>query len=161
MLLYFCSFLDSKLELTVTFLDVGQGDCILVHTNNEKLMIDTGPRGDSFDAGARIIVPYLMEKRISSLDMLLLTHEDLDHVGGAGYLLANIPVKVVAIPEVRTEAGLDIWRDSIPPTILYSKEKIIGLKAGDYLDFASGLKIKVLAPVDDSKEAVSNNHYLV
>ena len=159
--LFLFVFSGSKHELVVTFLDVGQGDCILIHTNNEKLMIDTGPRSDSFDAGARIIVPYLMEKRISSLDMLLLTHEDLDHAGGAGYLLANIPVKVVAIPEVRAEAELAIWRHSIPPAILYSKEKLIGLQAGDYLDFASGLKVKVLAPVDASKENVSNTHSLV
>ncbi|NLO96965.1 MAG: DNA internalization-related competence protein ComEC/Rec2 [Peptococcaceae bacterium] len=158
---FLLAFSGSQDRLIITFLDVGQGDCILIRSKNERLMVDSGPRTEKFDAGEKIVFPYLMEKRIDSLDMLLLTHEDGDHAGGARYLLTNIPVKTVTIPEVRAESDLDIWKGNIPPSILYSKEKLIRLKAGDSLDFASGLKIKVLAPIDVSKEITGNTHSLV
>jgi len=158
-----CSPWKEERRLTVTFLDVGQGDCILIQTPQEKLLVDTGPKTERFDAGERILVPYLMEKRIGNLDMVFITHEDSDHLGGAKYLLNNIPVAKVAIPEFESGADPDDWLEGIPAGIMNDERKLLMLKAGDYFEFKSGLRIDVLAPVfiTDDREAEANSHSLV
>lgn len=150
-------------RLEITFLDVGQGDCILIQTPKETLLVDSGPRSDRFDAGERIVVPYLMEKRIGYLDMVFITHEDSDHLGGARYLLANIPAGRVAVPEVGERLGNEAWQEGLPPEVFHSPGKLVRLKAGDKLGFSSGLTIELLAPVTTITGTTgdSNNNSLV
>jgi competence protein ComEC len=71
--------------LSVTLLDVGQGDAILVETDGRRLLVDTGgrPFGDGTDIGWRAVVPALWARGVRALDALLVTHADPDHVGGA------------------------------------------------------------------------------
>ena len=76
-----------------TVLDVGQGLAIHIRTHAHDLLYDTGRayyRGN--DAGARIVVPYLRARGIAALDMLVVSHSDNDHAGGAGSVLAALPV---------------------------------------------------------------------
>ena len=70
--------------LTVTFLDVGKADCILLEAEGCAAMIDAGNQGD-----AEEILALLSAKGISSLDFLLLTHLDKDHIGGADALIVQ------------------------------------------------------------------------
>ncbi len=68
--------------------DIGQGNALLVRTASHSLVYDTGPRfSRESDAGQRVLVPLLraMGERI---DMLMLSHRDLDHIGGAPAVLA-------------------------------------------------------------------------
>jgi competence protein ComEC len=68
--------------------DIGQGNALLVRTASHSLVYDTGPRfSRESDAGHRVLVPLLraMGERI---DMLMLSHRDLDHIGGAPAVLA-------------------------------------------------------------------------
>lgn len=68
--------------------DIGQGNALLVRTASHSLVYDTGPRfSRESDAGHRVLVPLLraMGERI---DMLMLSHRDLDHIGGAATVLA-------------------------------------------------------------------------
>jgi competence protein ComEC len=77
-------------------LDVGQGTAIVVQTHSRALLYDTGPRWhESADAGSRIIVPYLRAAGIRSLDMMIVSHKDLDHSGGALSVLQAVPVGVL------------------------------------------------------------------
>lgn len=71
--------------------DVGQGNAVLVRTASHSLLYDTGPRfsGDS-DAGSRVLVP-LLRALGERLDILMLSHRDLDHIGGAPAVLAMQP----------------------------------------------------------------------
>jgi competence protein ComEC len=72
--------------MRVTMFDVGQGDATLVELpDGHTLMADTGgtPFGGGFDIGARVLAPALWARGHRSLDTLLLTHGDPDHVGGA------------------------------------------------------------------------------
>ena len=73
--------------------DVGQGLAVAVQTAQHALLFDTGPDypGDS-DSGSRILVPALRGLGIGRLDTLLLSHGDLDHVGGTASVLQAIPV---------------------------------------------------------------------
>lgn len=77
----------------ITVLDVGQGLAVLVQTRGHDLLYDTGPLYSAeSDAGQRIVVPYLRALGIDRLDTMVVTHADSDHSGGAGAVLAAVPV---------------------------------------------------------------------
>jgi competence protein ComEC len=77
----------------ITILDVGQGLSVLVRTANRALLYDAGPAfGPESDSGSRIVVPALRGAGLESLDTLVITHEDSDHLGGALSVLENLPV---------------------------------------------------------------------
>lgn len=80
-------------ELWVTALDVGQGAAVLVESRGHTLLYDTGPRySGSADAGGRIVLPYLRWRGIERIDLLVVSHLDSDHAGGAASILRGIPV---------------------------------------------------------------------
>ncbi len=64
-------------------LDVGQGLAVLVRTRNHTLLYDAGPRYGDFDSGERLVVPSLRALAVGRLDLLLISHADNDHAGGA------------------------------------------------------------------------------
>jgi len=64
-------------------LDVGQGLAILVRTHRHALLYDAGPRFGEADAGERVVVPTLRKLGVGRLDLMLLSHADADHAGGA------------------------------------------------------------------------------
>ena len=71
--------------------DIGQGNAVLVRTAGHALLFDAGPRFSlESDAGHRVLVPLLQSLQ-ERLDMLVLSHRDLDHVGGAPAVLAMQP----------------------------------------------------------------------
>ncbi len=101
------------LELVV--LDVGQGDAILIHAPNGKtILIDTGLRFGGKDMGKDVIVPYLRHRNWSKIDLLVLTHPHNDHIGGAQYLLENVPVGKVFMPDIEYESyGYNALKETI------------------------------------------------
>jgi competence protein ComEC len=71
--------------------DIGQGNAVLVRTASHTLLYDTGPRfSRESDAGNRVLVP-LLRALGERVDMLMLSHRDIDHVGGAPAVLAMQP----------------------------------------------------------------------
>ena len=73
--------------------DVGQGTAVLVRTRHHLLVYDTGPQySPEADAGQRVLLPLLRNRGESRIDLLMLSHRDADHVGGATSLLAGWPV---------------------------------------------------------------------
>lgn len=92
-------------EVRVTFLDVGQGDSIVVEVAGKTVyLIDGGgivpftqtepwrKKKDPFDPGDDIVVPYLRSRGIERIDRLVVTHGDQDHIGGLYAVAARIPV---------------------------------------------------------------------
>ncbi len=79
--------------------DVGQGLSVAVQTRNHALLYDTGPdfSGEA-DSGNRILLPALRGMGILQLDDLVLTHDDIDHIGGTESVLHGIPVMNVISP---------------------------------------------------------------
>ncbi|MDR9863064.1 DNA internalization-related competence protein ComEC/Rec2 [Pseudomonas baetica] len=63
--------------------DVGQGLAILIRTRHHTLLYDAGPRFGDFDLGERVVLPALRKLNIEKLDLMLLSHADADHAGGA------------------------------------------------------------------------------
>ena len=81
-------------SLTCTFLKVGKADAMVLQTNGQTLIIDTGEEDDGQE-----LVDFLKNRNITQVEMLIITHFDKDHVGGADTLLANIPVVRVLVPD--------------------------------------------------------------
>jgi len=95
-------------ELHVAILDVGQGLAVVVHTARHVMLYDTGPRySEEADSGNRIILPYLQRSGISRLDGLVITHDDVDHTGGAASVMRGIPIDWLAspLPEIHPFSG--------------------------------------------------------
>lgn len=81
-------------QMRLTVIDVGQGLAVLVETAHHALLYDTGPAmGPRSDAGVRVVLPLLRQRGLRRLDRLVLSHDDLDHTGGAAAVLAGIPVE--------------------------------------------------------------------
>ncbi len=72
----------------ITALDIGQGDATLLQAGGANVLVDTGPPG----AG---LLAQLRARSVRSLDVLVLTHGELDHAGTAPELLAEVPVRLV------------------------------------------------------------------
>ncbi len=99
--------------------DVGQGTAVLVRTRNHLLIYDAGPQySRDSDAGQRVLLPLLRARGETRVDRLVLSHRDVDHVGGARAVLTALPVAEVAssldedhplrelgVPQTRCEAG--------------------------------------------------------
>jgi competence protein ComEC len=80
--------------LTVTFLDVGQGDAAVVEApGGATMLIDGGGTRDGlFDTGARIVEPFLRARGIARLDVVALSHPHPDHLNGLFRVLQRFPV---------------------------------------------------------------------
>lgn len=89
-------------EFRLVLLDVGQGLASVVETRHRVLVFDTGTRlGPGFDMGGAVIEPYLRQRGLDRIDTLVVSHGDLDHIGGARPLLARFPVGLTytSVPE--------------------------------------------------------------
>lgn len=83
-------------DLRVTLIDVGQGNAILLEfPRGYRMLIDGGGfyDRDGFDVGARVVAPYLRKRRILTLDAVVLTHPDADHLNGLFAVVSEFRVK--------------------------------------------------------------------
>jgi len=83
-------------NMEILFLDVSQGDSILLHYPHNKynILIDTGGNYN-YEISKNIIIPYLKSKGINKIDYLILTHGDYDHMGESINLIENFKVEKV------------------------------------------------------------------
>jgi competence protein ComEC len=78
----------------ITFLDVSQGDsAVLELPGGEVVLIDGGGSYERFDMGRGVIAPYLWNRGIRTIDYVIATHPQLDHVGGLAYVLRHFAVR--------------------------------------------------------------------
>ena len=84
----------------VWMLDVGQGLSMLVLTQRHALLYDAGARFGDFDIGERVVLPSLRALDVRALDMLLISHADNDHSGGAEAVAQGLPIKRVVSGDV-------------------------------------------------------------
>jgi competence protein ComEC len=78
----------------ITFLDVSQGDSALLELpGGEVVLIDGGATYERFDMGRGVVAPYLWNRGIRTIDYVIATHPQLDHVGGLTYVLRHFTVR--------------------------------------------------------------------
>lgn len=76
-------------DLRVTFLDVGQGDAAVIELPGSQVMVIDGGgfASEDFDAGEAILAPFLWSRKIGRVDILVMSHPQLDHYGGLAFLV--------------------------------------------------------------------------
>lgn|SRR5699024_3349138 len=106
-------------DMHVHFIDVGQGDSILIETPSQKsILIDGGPP----ESGKKVVT-YLKDQGIAKLDLLIATHPDIDHIGGLLHVMREFPVKKIIdsgkLHTTKTYAKYieHIWKYKIPVEI--------------------------------------------
>lgn len=117
---------QSEDEMHVHFIDVGQGDSILIETPSQKnILIDGGPP----ESGNKVVT-YLKDKGVDELDLLIATHPDIDHIGGLLKVMEKVPIKKVIdsgkLHTTKTYAKYieHIWRHKIPIEIVEANDRI-------------------------------------
>lgn len=82
-------------DLRVTFLDVGQGDAAVVEFPGSPVMVIDGGgfASEDFDTGQAIVAPFLWSRKIGRIDILVLSHPQLDHYGGLAFLVQHFSVR--------------------------------------------------------------------
>jgi len=89
-------------DVWLDMLDVGEGLATVIRTRHHTLVYDSGPRfSPRFDTGSAVILPYLRQNGIGRIDMMIISHGDNDHIGGARSLLEAMPVSrtLSSVPE--------------------------------------------------------------
>jgi competence protein ComEC len=154
-------------RLAVHFLDVGQGDSILLQSPGGKnMLIDTGGWRDEYGtgtgAGDRVVAPYLRKIGVQRLDALVLTHPHEDHCGGAAYLVEKFPVRLAVVSPAGAAGGSG-GQEEIPGAYreLLEKMSAAGIPvraaaAGDLLRLDDKLKIEVFAPDEAAGKGAHN-----
>lgn len=82
-------------DVSVQFIDVGQGDSIFIHDHDTNVLIDAGEN----DKGA-VVVEYLRDQGINDIDIAIGTHPHSDHIGGLDTVMENIPVTTLLLPVI-------------------------------------------------------------
>lgn len=138
-------------HLTIHFIDVGQGDSILIQTpTGAAILVDAG---DS-RAGKNVVVPYLEDQGIESLDLVVMTHPHFDHIGGLIPVLERYPVKeILGDGQIHTSRTYeDLLR------LILAKEIPFRLaRAGDEIAIAGLDEVKVLNPREPFLKGLNNN----
>lgn len=144
--------------LEVITLDVGQGDAAIVRLPDRRtILIDGGiqhvyfdekrRRRVDYDVGERIIEPYLDANSIRQLDMVVLTHPDLDHGGGLGHILRNFRVNhILGI----TDMALDSETHKRLRNIAEARDIPFSYRYKSEIDMTSDVKLDLLHPIDEA-----------
>lgn len=93
---------SSPAEISVTVEDVGQGQAVLIQSRGFHAMVDCG--GDSGDADGEHVARQLLMHGVDTLDLLVLTHYDTDHVCGMAQLLSRVEVRQLIAPDTFDDA---------------------------------------------------------
>ena len=133
----------STLELR--FLDVGQGDAILVRNQGRTALIDTGP---SDDIGLR-----LEELGVDKIDILLITHNHADHLGGVPSILETIEVGLFVAHNERPNSLLE---DDVHAAVMVGK--INRLNPGEYTLPLGDANLQVLLPPKSTQNSSNENN---
>lgn len=127
--------------LAVTVLDVGQGLSVLLRTAGHTLVYDTGPAFPTgFNTGNAVVAPALREFGVGRVDLLVISHGDLDHAGGMAGLLRAVPVARLISGEPAALATALAALPAPPP--------VAPCVAGTSWDW-DGVRFALLHPADD------------
>lgn len=147
--------------LKVTYIDVGQGDSILIETPSHKtILIDAGDlikdyktHAIVFDTGKRVIEPLLKYKGINTIDLAVVTHFHKDHIGGILYLVEHFPIKAVLDNGI-ADPGFPAYFKSI------RERHITHLKAvgPSVLTLDHGITLQLLFPWRDAGSEKNKNN---
>ena len=116
--------------LTIDFIDVGHGDSILITHKNKTILIDTGgsyiSNGVKYDMGESRVAPFILDKGIKNIDLLILSHLDEDHFGGLQSITEMLDVDVIMLGDTQHEE--EKYKELVK-TAKKEKAELVKLKA--------------------------------
>ena len=122
---------SNNIKSQVTYINVGQGDSTLIQNNNQTVLIDAG-HGDGYENAS---LNYLKEHSINTLDALILTHCDANHINDAKNIIYQLNVKKIYMSS-RTSSSYTYMK--LLNTIKEKKKKITVPKVGDTFQVGVG-----------------------
>lgn len=146
----------------ITFINVGQGDGILIHGDNgTKVMVDGGSTSEK-QVAKNCIVPYLKAEGIGTIDYSIITHTDKDHISGILEILENnnsnrIRIKNLVMPDINMKD--DTYNELIEKAKL-KKINVLYIKKGDPLSLGK-TKIKCIYPETTTTASDKNDYCTV
>lgn len=129
-------------NIEVSFIDVGQGDSIFIKSPSGKvILIDGGASTkNGSDMGEKVVAPFLLDKGIGKIDIIVMTHTDSDHAGGLKSIIERMDVKSVVMSD-----SVDISKEKqLLDTIKSKSVKIIPIKPKSKIDIEKGLYFETL-----------------
>lgn len=140
--------LESTAEMSVHFVDVGQGDCTIVYSKSGGvIVIDTGEEDK-----AQIVINYLKNLGVEKIDYCIMTHPHSDHMGSMSQVMQAFSVETLIMPQLS--------EINIPTTKTYEKflisaadnaDEIVAARAGDTYSMGE-VDISILGPVTQDKD---------
>lgn len=140
-----------KNKMIIHYIDVGQGDCILIQVNNKNLLIDSGP-----STNRKYLLNYLKKINIKKFDYIIATHPHDDHIGNMDTIIKRYNVEKFYSPKVTTSS--DTF-DSLLSALVDKNLKINVLKKGSsQINLGKNANLKVLSPKKDFTSDNLNNY---
>lgn len=139
--------------LTVAFLDVGQGDAVFIESpSGKQMLIDGGP-------DKRVIqqLSYVMPFFDKSIDVILNTHPDKDHIGGLPEVLRRYAVSYVLDPGAESDSGTYGYYAQLVAQEVQNGGKYIEARRGQIINFQDGAYVRILFP-DRNMDGVTNDN---
>jgi competence protein ComEC len=148
-----------KTDLSISIMDVGQGNAALIEMpGGQCALIDGGgySNNEIFDVGEKVIAPFLWQKKIKTIETVILTHYDSDHINGLIFILKHFNVQ-------------QVFANHDPATCFKNKgfNDIISNKQIDYPPYnrfpkkinINGVTLKILYPLDHFAELAVNDSW--
>ena len=145
----FASYTDFEGKLVVNFIDVGQGDSILMEfPNGKNMLIDAG---ESYENDT--VQSFIRQRGFSSLDYVIGTHPHTDHIGGLESIILNYNVGEIYLPKV---VHTSKTYEDLLTAISERGYKVNNAKAGTLIIDEDGLLVKILSPIHEEYSELNN-----
>lgn len=139
---------DTQNVMKVSYIDVGQGDSILVQVNGKNLLIDAGPN-ESTDK----LMSYLSKQNIKKLDFIVATHPHEDHIGAMDTVIKKYDIGEFYAPKKMTTTKTF---ENMVNALKSKNIKINAAAAGVSLDLGKNVKCEMIAPNGTNYESLNN-----
>lgn len=146
--------LIQKDNLSVHFIDVGQGDCTFIKSpTGENILIDSG---DNYASDK--VLSYLDSYSVRKIDILIATHPDTDHIGAMDDVIYNYNVGSIFMPDIASES---VNYFNLLDAIDYKNKIESPLYAGDIFEFKNGMILEILSPIEGKIYRDTNSNSIV
>lgn len=152
-------FIVNNSNLKIYFIDIGQGDCTLIVTpKNKKILIDSGGvESDNYDVGEKVLQPYLLNRGIKTIDYIMVSHFDTDHVKGFFYIMKHLKIKNAIISKQKNNSKN---YEDFKEIAKNKKINIIEINKGNKINIENDLFFYILWPNEEifiNENALNNN----
>ena len=144
---------QANTNVTIKFIDVGQGEAILIALPEKTMLIDAGPTGS-----APKIAQVLQELGRNKIDYLVATHPDEDHIGGMADVISNTQIGTIYAPNKTNNTAT--YRKFLT-AIQNNNLQITLAEAGTIIDQTDSYKLEILWPKKDANFPETNDYSII